>query len=419
MIERIKGTQDFIDVSLLNFVVNQCKKHLELYHFTEIDLPIIEQTELFKRSLGLQTDVVSKEMFIIANHNEDEEESICLRPEITASIVRAFVENGIQTTPWNVFTWGPCFRYERPQKGRYRQFHQVSMEMIGVKSIFNDVRFITMLDRFFHETLALNNYALLLNFLGCLEDRTAYKKILKEFLNSPTAQGICQLCTERKEKNILRIFDCKNEQCQEIYKHAPRLIDNLCANCADEWVQLQEQLDLLGVTYTWNPSLVRGLDYYNKTVFEFVSSQLGAQNTFCGGGRYDQLVSQIGGKEDQPSFGAAIGIERLMLLLEPVRASLPLEQPPALHVVMPLGKEQHPLALLVADNLESHGLSVDVLLDGDSLKSMMRKANKMGAAYSILIGQEEQENHTVTVKNMITGAEDKIQQIELHTYLSR
>lgn len=419
MIERIKGTQDFIDLRLFNFVINQCKKHLELYHFSEIATPIIESTELFKRSLGLQTDVVSKEMFIIENRSQEVEEHICLRPEATASIVRAFIENGIQTTPWNVFTWGPMFRYERPQKGRYRQFHQVSMEIIGARSIAHDVRFIKMLDRFFHETLSLNNYALMLNFLGCLEDRNQYKKILKGFLDSPAGAGICQLCTERKEKNLLRIFDCKNEQCQEIYKHAPRLIDHLCTTCADEWVQVQEQLDLLSVTYTWNPSLVRGLDYYNKTVFEFVSSQLGAQNTFCGGGRYDQLISQLGGKIDQPSIGAAIGIERLMLLLEPMIESLPLEQPSALHVIMPLEKEQQTLALLVADNLESHGHCVEVLLDGDSIKSMMRASNKMGAAYSILIGPEEQQQHTVTIKNMITGAEDKIQQSELHSYLTR
>lgn len=419
MIERIKGTQDFIDLSLFNFVVNQCKKHLELYHFTEIAMPIIEPTELFKRSLGLQTDVVSKEMFTISSRSEDGEESMCLRPEATASIVRAFIENGIQTTPWNVYTWGPMFRYERPQKGRFRQFHQISMEIIGAHSISYDVRFIKMLDRFFHETLGLNNYALMLNFLGCLEDRTQYKKILKEFLDSPSASGICHLCKERKEKNVLRILDCKNQHCQEIYKHAPRLIDHLCASCSDQWVQVQEQLDLLSVTYTWDPSLVRGLDYYNKTVFEFASPLLGSQSAFCGGGRYDQLISQIGGKEDQPSVGAAIGMERLMLLLEPLRANLPLEQPPALHVVMPLGKEQKTLALLVADNLEAHGHCVDVLLDGDSIKSMMRKANKMGAAFTILIGQEEQQNHTVTVKNMITGTEDKIPQVELHAYLTK
>ena len=419
MIERIKGTQDFIDLSLFNFVINESKKHLELYHFNEIATPIIEPTELFKRSLGLQTDVVSKEMFIIESHTEDAEESMCLRPEATASIVRAFIENNIQTTPWNAFTWGPMFRYERPQKGRYRQFHQISMEIIGAHSILYDVRLIKMLDRFFHEMLTLNNYALMLNFLGCLEDRIQYKKILKEFLDSESARGICQLCAERKEKNMLRIFDCKNEQCQEIYKHAPRLIDHLCTTCADQWVQVQEQLDLLSVTYSWDPNLVRGLDYYNKTVFEFVSSQLGAQSTFCGGGRYDQLISQLGGKEDQPSVGAAIGIERLMLLLEPLRESLPLAQPPAVHAIMPLGKQQQTLALLVADNLEAHGLCVEVMLDGDSLKSMMRQANKMGASYSILIGETEQQNHTVTVKNMITGAEDIIQQSELSSYLRR
>lgn len=200
---------------------------------------------------------------------------------------------------------------------------------------------------------------------------------------------------------------------------APLLINNLCGGCNQEWQQLQEQLHLLSVSYVVKPNLVRGLDYYNKTVFEFTSDNLGAQSAFCGGGRYDQLVSQLGGKLDQPSIGAAMGIERLILLLEPMRDSLPLPQQPALHVVLPMGKEQITLALLLADTLQAANLCTDIMLEGDSIKNMMRKANKLGAAYVLILGDQEQENKTVTVKNMVTGAEERIAQIDLVKYLKK
>ena len=211
----------------------------------------------------------------------------------------------------------------------------------------------------------------------------------------------------------MRVFDCKSDVCQKILKDAPFIADNLCQPCSDEWKGLQEQLELLSVSFAYRPTLVRGLDYYNKTVFEFASDNLGAQNAFCGGGRYDQLVGQIGGKEDQPSLGCAIGLERLMLLLEPTKDSLPLPQPPALHLVMPVSKEQETLALLLADELQAQGLCVDVLVEGDSMKSMMRKANKLGAAYCLILGDEEQQTKTVTVKNMVTGAQEKVAQTEV------
>ncbi len=417
MIERIKGTQDFLDMSLFNFIYTQCARHLALYHFEEISTPIVEPTELFKRSLGLQTDVVSKEMFTIVSRTDCESESICLRPEATASIVRAFIENNVQQTPWKVYVGGPMFRYERPQKGRYRQFHQVSIEVIGAASVMYDVQFIAMLDRFFHEKLLLNDYVLMLNFLGCPEDRVRYKRVLREFLDSDRAADICSLCKERKEKNILRTIDCKNQTCQLIYKDAPRLVDHLCPPCSAEWVQLQRGLELLSVTHVCTSSLVRGLDYYNKTVFEFASERLGAQSTFCAGGRYDQLVKELGGKEDEPSVGAALGIERIMLLLEPLRAKLALPEKQALHVIMPLGAEQHALALLLAENLQHHGFCIDVFLDNDSPKSMMRKAHKLGASSCLILGTEEQQNRTVTIKNMVTGSQETVDQARAHAHL--
>ena len=414
MFKKIKGTQDFLDLSLFSFITEQAKKHLRLYHFHQIKTPILESIELFKRSLGVQTDVVTKEMFVIDTGKS--KEKICLRPEATASTVRAFVENNITQIPWKVFSYGPMFRYERPQKGRFRQFHQINIEVIGSQSISQDVQLIKMLDRFFHEKLSLTNGALLLNFLGCFQDRTTYRLLLLTFLNE-LESDLCETCMIRKETNIMRIFDCKNISCQKLYADAPRIADTLCAPCAAEWQTLQDQLSLLSVSFAYAPHLVRGLDYYNKTVFEFVSDNLGAQNAFCGGGRYDQLVSQLGGKLDQPSIGAAMGIERLLLLLEPNRDTLMIPQPPALTLILPLSTNQHALALLLADTLQTHGLCVDVLLEGDSLKSMMRKANKLGAKHCLIVGPDEQEQKMVTVKNMTTGASDTIAQIDVVSHL--
>jgi histidyl-tRNA synthetase len=419
MIPRVKGTQDFIDCTLFNFIIDTIKKHLTFYHFTEIQTPILESVDLFIRSLGTHTDVVSKEMFLIESRQESSEDRICLRPEGTASTVRAFNEHHIQITPWKVFSWGPMFRYERPQKGRFRQFHQVTMEIIGSGSIAEDVQCITMLDRYFHEVLRLSNYALVLNFLGCSQDREKYLIMLKKFMDKPDVlNNICVQCTERTKHNIMRIFDCKNQQCQDLYTKAPHIADHLCESCAPEWQDLQNQLQLLSVSYAYRPTLVRGLDYYNKTVFEFVSKDLGAQDTFCGGGRYNQLVKDLGGNQDKPAIGAAFGIERLMLLIEPLRDQLQIPHAPSLHMIIPMTTAQHTLALLLADELRAHNICTDVILEG-SMKSMMRKAGNSGAAYALILGETEQQNRTVMVKNMTTGTEESVAQVNVVKYLKK
>lgn len=414
MIQRIKGTQDWLDLALFNFAINQIKKQLQTYNFTQIKTAILEPIELFNRSLGVSTDVVSKEMFVIKGAQD--QETICLRPEATASTVRAFLEHGITDIPWRVFSWGSMFRYERPQKGRYREFTQVTIENIGAGSISHDAQLLTMLDRLFHEQFRLDNYALMINFLGSYDDRAAYKVVLKEFLTSIT--GICQTCMTRKDLNILRIFDCKNPQCQELYSNAPVMTDSLSEQSKQEWQELQQQLELLSVSFIVNPRLVRGLDYYNKTVFEFVSNDLGAQNAFCGGGRYDALVQELGGKHPQPALGAAIGIERLLLLLDPIKDKLSIPEKPNLTVIIPVAQEQVMLALLLADELHAHNRCTQTLLDGGSMKSMMRKANKMGAKYVVIIGQDEQEKHEVTLKNMFNSTEQRIKQTALLEHIS-
>lgn len=417
MIQKIRGTQDFLDLKLFNFIVNSISTCLTNAHFTQIATPILEPVSLFKRSLGQETDVVSKEMFILEHKSESDNEQICLRPEATAPAVRAFLEHGIQRTPWKVFSYGPMFRYERPQKGRFRQFHQVSIELIGVQSVAYDAQFISILDQYFSQTLKLTNYALALNYLGCAHDREQFKKTLKKFLDKHTSE-LCATCIQRKETNILRIFDCKNETCRALYTtKAPLLLDHLCATCKQEFETLQEQLALLSVSFSVVPTLVRGLDYYDKTVFEFVSPALGAQATFCGGGRYNSLITQLGGKHEQPSLGAAMGIERLMMLLEPIQATLPLPEEPRLHAILPFGPAQHTLALLLGQALQQAGLCTEIVFDATSVKRMFEKADKMGARFVLLLGEDEQNAHTVKVKDMLRGTQEEIQQTAVVEYL--
>ncbi len=413
MISRIKGTHDLLDVKLFNLIVDQAKHLLQNYHFSEIITPILEPIELYKRSLGLETDIVSKEMFIVSSENE---ETICLRPEATAATMRAFLEHSIQSNPWKVFSCGPLFRHERPQKGRYRQFNQVNIEIINSSAIAHDIQLITMLERFFGQILKRDSFALALNFLGCYNDRQSFKGILQNFLISIQDQ-LCSQCLIRKEKNIMRVFDCKNQTCQALYAQAPQIAQHVCASCALEWQQLQEQLSLLSVSFNYKPQLVRGLDYYDKTVFEFISDNLGAQTAFCGGGRYDALPQQLGSDQQVPSVGAAFGVERLMLLLEPHLNQLTFPVQPALHVIIPFTQEQQRLALLLADEMHAANLCTDVFVEGDSVKSMLRKANKMGARFALLLGPDEHTAREVMVKDMVDGTQETIHQADLVMFL--
>lgn len=413
MISRVKGTQDFLDLRLYNFVINEVKKQLAKYNFKEIKTPILEPIELFQRSVGEHTDIVTKEMFTLTTKGD---EVLCLRPEGTAPIVRAFLNSNENNTPWKVFTVEPMFRYERPQKGRYRQFHQISIEIIGSASVGQDANFLKMLDQLFRNNLQLDNYVLLVNYLGSPEDRKNYTKILKKFLKD-NLDKICDKCKERTEKNTLRVFDCKNSDCQEVYKFAPKITDNLSDESKKEWLQLKEMLDVLCVPYVECATLVRGLDYYNKTVFEFVSSGLGAQNAFCAGGRYDQLTTMIGGKVDEPSIGAGIGVERLIDLVETIQDKLQIPEEKALTVILPISQNEDLLALLLADQLTNNNINTEILFDESSIKSRMRKANKLGAKYVLLLGETEQQNQTVTVKNMVNSSEETIKQIDLVKHL--
>jgi len=413
MFSRIKGTQDILDYRLIEGVLQIVMQHLSHYNFQQISTPIIEPTELFVRGLGVQTDVVSKEMFEV--QSKSDREQICLRPEMTAGTIRAFIEQqGSLILPWKVFSYGPAFRYERPQKGRQRQFNQVSIESLGTASVMYDAFFISMLSNLFAEKLKIENFVLQINFIGEPQDREIFKTHVYSFL-SKYESIICATCIQRKDSNILRVFDCKIEACIALYKTAPKIVDHLTPESKIEWELLQEQLHQLSVTFMHNPYLVRGLDYYNKTVFEFIGTTLGAQNTFCGGGRYDTLATQLGSKEDVPAFGAGIGVERLLMLLEGHEEQFMVKKQ-SLVCIVPCQIEQNGTALLIADSLQATGVCIDILLDDASLKSKLRKANKLQAMYVVIIGVDEQQGNYVTIKNMVTGKDEKIIQADLDQF---
>ena len=416
MFSRIKGTQDILDYRFTAGVLQIMQSHLETYNFSQISTPILESVELFERGLGVATDVVGKEMFVV--QSKSDREQICLRPEITAGTVRAFIqEQGALVLPWKVFSYGPAFRYERPQKGRLRQFHQLSIESLGTTSVLYDAFFISMLANLFSEKLQIENFVLEVNFLGQPQDRHIFKAHLHAFLVEHD-EILCLTCRQRKDTNILRVFDCKNEACHQLYQRAPKITDHLTPESLHEWQTVQEQLLQLSITFVHNPYLVRGLDYYNKTVFEFIGLSLGAQNTFCGGGRYDSLAQQLGSKDLVPAIGAGIGMERLLLVLEDQAEQFATPRP-SLVCVVPCDAEQNNTALLIADYLQKVGVCVDILLDAASLKSKLRKADKLQAQYAVIIGQLEQAENFVMVKNMMTGQDEKVSQADLASYFKK
>ncbi|MCB9493205.1 MAG: histidine--tRNA ligase [Epsilonproteobacteria bacterium] len=413
-VSRVRGTTDLLDLELHNFVLTKITNHLALYNFKEIQTPFIEHTDLFIHAVGQETDIVTKEMYTFQTQSG---EQLCLRPEGTASIIRAYVENGVQQSPWKVFTYGPMFRHERPQKGRWRQFSQFSIEVIASKHIEQDAHFLSMLDTLFAQTLKLENYVLKLNFLGCSDDRKKHKADLLDFLTKHNDQ-ICTTCQVRKEKNILRTLDCKNETCKSLYQNAPKITEFLCDECDQEWKQLQELLQLLSVNYIVDTMLVRGLDYYNKTVFEFCSEELGSQSAFCGGGRY-LLGKGVGAREDIPSIGVGIGMGRVMMLVEQTLNQHSLPQKPALSVVVPLQTEQQALGLMLCYELTKNGLHTDIIFDTASVTNMMKRAHKTGARYALLLGPDEQENSTVSVKDMQKGTTTTMSQTEVVALLKQ
>jgi histidyl-tRNA synthetase len=359
------------------------------FGFKEIRIPLLEKTELFSRGIGEATDIVEKEMYTFLDRGE---ESLTLRPEATASIIRAYLEHGIHAaeTQTRLFTIGPMFRRERPQKGRYRQFHQIDAEILGPDDPQTDAELILMLIHFLGR-LGLENLHLEINTLGCANCRPAFRAAVVSFSGSRVTE-LCVDCQRRLGTNPLRVFDCKVENCRDIVSQAPHLTDFICRECRDHFESLQASLRLFEVPYRLNPKMVRGLDYYTRTTFEVTTDFLGAQNAVVGGGRYDHLVRDLGGP-DIPGIGFAIGLERLASMI-PDRDPDPSQG--LLLFIAALGERAVEKAFVLCNRLRMKGVHVEMEHAGRSLKSQMKRADKLKCPYTLILGEREiKENHAL------------------------
>lgn len=399
-IRSIKGTQDVLpsDTYKWQFVERLFLDTAKLYGFNEIRIPTFEDKSLFIRSVGDTTDVVQKEMYTFTDLGGRE---LALRPEGTAGINRAVIESGLinEALPVKLCYDISCFRAEKPQAGRFREFHQLGMELFGSHSPAADAEVIAFVSDFFN-TLGLTNISLEINSIGCPNCRKNYHAALKEYFEARKAD-LCDTCLTRLDKNPLRILDCKSPVCKEIAKDAPIGLDYLCDECREHFEGLKKRLDALGIAYTVNPRIVRGLDYYTKTVFEFVSGDIGAQSTVCGGGRYDGLIKSLGGA-DQPGIGYAMGIERLLMVLEAQGIQIPKPSPCDLYIAS-MGENASVFAMKLASDLRNEGFAAESDLIGRSLKAQMKYADKIDAKYSMVIGDDELTAGKAKVKNMATG----------------
>lgn len=399
-IRSIKGTQDVLpsDTYKWQFVERLFLDTAKLYGFNEIRIPTFEDKSLFIRSVGDTTDVVQKEMYTFTDLGGRE---LALRPEGTAGINRAVIESGLinEALPVKLCYDISCFRAEKPQAGRFREFHQLGMELFGSHSPAADAEVIAFVSDFFN-TLGLTNISLEINSIGCPNCRKNYHAALKEYFEARKAD-LCDTCLTRLDKNPLRILDCKSPVCKEIAKDAPSGLDYLCDECREHFEGLKKRLDALRIAYTVNPRIVRGLDYYTKTVFEFVSGDIGAQSTVCGGGRYDGLIKSLGGA-DQPGIGYAMGIERLLMVLEAQGIQIPKPSPCDLYIAS-MGENASVFAMKLASDLRNEGFAAESDLIGRSLKAQMKYADKIDAKYSMVIGDDELAAGKAKVKNMATG----------------
>ncbi len=367
------------------------------FGFREIRIPVLEKTELFRRGIGESTDIVEKEMYTFIDRGE---ESLTLRPEATASVIRAYIEHSLHAAEpvTKLFTIGPMFRRERPQKGRYRQFYQIDTEILGPDDPRTDAELILMLTHFLRK-LGLQNLALEINSLGCPNCRPAFQKAIVSFLRGREGE-LCTDCQRRLATNPLRVFDCKVESCASVIAKAPRLPDFLCDDCRGHFDILQESLSLFALPFRLNPEMVRGLDYYTRTTFEITTEFLGAQKAIVGGGRYDHLVRDLGGP-DIPGIGFAIGFERLV-------AMIPEEEEAAgpLLFIAAMGQTAIKKAFLICNTLRMEGLHIEMDYAGRSLKSQMKKADKLKCRYTLILGDREMEEGKASIRNMKTGVQE-------------
>lgn len=408
----IKGTKDVLpkDVHKNQYIEATALDIAEKFGYKEIRTPVFEHTELFQRGVGDTTDVVQKEMYTFDDKGG---RSITLRPEGTAGAVRAYLENGLynETLPKKVCYITSCYRYEKPQAGRLREFHQFGVECFGTQSPLADAEIIALAKSIF-DTLEVKDLSLEINSIGCPTCRTEYHKALKEYFSSHKDE-LCPTCQDRLDRNPMRILDCKSPICSEIAKGAPVVLDYLCDECREHFEKVKKYLEVQNIEYTVNPKIVRGLDYYTKTVFEFVSNSIGAQGTVCGGGRYDGLVDSLGGPKT-PSLGFGMGLERLMLLMETQNCNFPEAGKPDLFIVA-LGEKATLKAVELCKDMRDEGFTALMDLNQRSVRAQMKYADKLGARYNIVIGDNEVEQGTAKLKDMTTGEETEI---ALDTFVS-
>ena len=401
----IKGTNDVLpeESHVWQFVERKMLSTAALYGFKEIRVPVFEHTEVFQRSVGDTTDVVQKEMYTF---NDKGGRSITLRPELTAGVIRSVIENGLynQSLPQKVCYIGGCYRYEKPQAGRLREFHQFGVECIGAAAPSADAEVISLANSVL-KSIGLDKLSLEINSIGCPTCRAEYHKALKAYFESKK-ENLCDTCKERLDRNPMRILDCKSPVCSDIAKDAPVMLNYLCKDCANHFEAVKQGLNEMGIEYTVNPTIVRGLDYYTRTVFEFVSGDIGAQSTVCGGGRYDGLIEQMGAPATA-SLGFAMGIERLLLVLKSTGKEIGEKSISDIYIA-PMGEKASIKALAICSALREKGISAQTDICGRGLKAQMRYANKIGARFSVVLGDNELESGMIRIKNMETGEEKEI-----------
>lgn len=403
--KKIKGTEDVLpkDSYRWQFVEDVMRKESAAYGFKEIRTPVFEHTELFARGVGQTTDVVQKEMYTFDTKGG---ESVTLRPEGTAGAARAVLEHGLvnDSLPIKASYFVSCYRYEKPQAGRLREFHQFGLECYGTQSPAADAELICAAQSIF-DRLGIKQLRLEINSIGCPTCRAEYHKALKEYFYGYKDE-LCETCNSRLEKNPMRILDCKSPVCSKIAQGAPKITDYLCDECKEHFASVQKYLDAAGVEYTVNPTIVRGLDYYTKTVFEFVTDFIGAQGTVCGGGRYDGLIEELGGKH-LPSLGFAMGIERLLMLMDKQGIEIPKPSTCDLYVAV-MGESASLKSFEIIKAVRSCGLIAETDVVGRGLRAQMKYADKIGAKFSMVLGDNEIEQGKAVIKNMSSGEQTEI-----------
>ena len=406
-----RGTKDITPKESYkwNYIENKFREICGLYGYEEMRTPIFEHTELFKRSVGDTTDVVQKEMYSFEDKGGRD---ITLKPEGTAGVIRAFIENKLYSDaqPTKMFYIIPCFRYERPQAGRQRQFHQFGVEAVGSDNPSLDAEVIALAVQFFNE-VGLKDLAVSINSVGCPTCRAKYNELLKSYLDEKS-DVLCSTCLERKDKNPMRVIDCKNPNCQESLQDVPFMIDHICDDCKDHFEKLQQYLKEMDVNFIVDKTIVRGLDYYKKTAFEIISNDIGSQSTVCGGGRYDGLVEQLGGPKGTSGIGFALGAERLLLTME--NNNIEIENPQSTDIyIVTIGDEAKIKSFKLLKDLRYNHISADSDHLDRSVKAQFKYSDKINAKFTIVIGDDELSNDTATLKNMKTSEQFTVKLSEL------